>query len=95
MLSNDEEQLRGLFQGKTILITGATGMMGQALARRIINYNPYRIRLFSRDEYKQYVLRQEIGHIPQFRFLLGDVRDGERIQRAMEGVDIVLHTAAP
>ncbi|GIM46469.1 membrane protein [Collibacillus ludicampi] len=94
MLNHFEEQLRAIFQGRTVLITGATGTMGQAMARRILNYEPSTIRLFSRDEYKQYVLKEEIGHIPQYRFLLGDVRDLERVQRAMQGVDIVLHTAA-
>lgn len=89
-----EEQLRSFFYGKTVLITGATGTMGQALAKRIVGYEPRAIRLFSRDEHKQYLMRRGMGHIPQFRFLIGDVRDLERVKRSVEGVDIVLHTAA-
>lgn len=89
-----EEQLFDCFQGKTVLITGATGTMGEALARRIQTYGPRSIRLYSRDEYKQFLLRQALGNSSMFRFLIGDVRDYNRLLRAVEGVDIVLHTAA-
>lgn len=91
---NLEEQLRQLFQGKSVLITGATGTIGQALTRRILTYAPRVIRLFSRDEHKQYMMRQKLGDLPQLRYLIGDVRDLQRVNRAVEGVDIVLHTAA-
>lgn len=94
MLSDLEQHLHAFFCGKTVLITGATGTMGQSLARRILSYEPRAIRLYSRDEHKQYLMKQAAGDIPQFRFLIGDVRDFDRIQRAVEGVDIVLHTAA-
>lgn len=82
------------FQGKSFLITGGTGTMGQALAMRLLQYKPRVIRLFSRDEHKQYVMKQKLGDIPNLRYLIGDVRDYERVSRAVEGIDIVLHTAA-
>ncbi|OFW76463.1 MAG: hypothetical protein A2201_06540 [Alicyclobacillus sp. RIFOXYA1_FULL_53_8] len=82
------------FQGKSFLITGGTGTMGQALALRLLQYQPRVIRLFSRDEHKQYVMKQRLGDIPNLRYLIGDVRDYERVSRAVEGIDIVIHTAA-
>lgn len=89
-----DEPLKAAFTGKSVLITGGTGTLGQAVAVRLLQYKPRVVRLLSRDEHKQYVLKQRWGDIPNLRFLLGDVRDYERISRAVEGIDIVLHTAA-
>lgn len=94
MTSLPDDQLKSAYVGKSILITGGTGTLGHALAARLLQYEPRVIRLFSRDEYKQYVLKQQWGNLSNVRFLLGDVRDYDRVSRAVEGVDIVLHTAA-
>lgn len=81
--------------GKTVLITGATGSFGQAFIRVLLDeYEPHAVRLFSRDEYKQAQVQDAFGHDPRLRFLLGDVRDGERLVRATRGVDVIVHAAA-
>lgn len=81
------------FEGKQILITGGTGSIGTGLIRSLLRDNPAVIRVFSRDESKQYYLEQDLGPIAQMRYLLGDVRDRERLVRAMEGIDVVFHLA--
>ncbi|MDA8233890.1 MAG: polysaccharide biosynthesis protein [Clostridia bacterium] len=83
-----------LICGKKILITGGTGSLGESLLRQIINYRPQVVRIFSRDEAKQFELQYEFVGEKNIRFLLGDVRDKERVDRAMEGIDIVFHLAA-
>ena len=83
---------------KSILITGGTGSLGKALTRRIFNEYPNvkRLVIFSRDEQKQFVMAQEYPNeqYPAIRFFIGDVRDKERLVRAMNGVDYVIHAAA-
>ena len=87
-----------MFNNKSILITGGTGSLGKALTKRILKSYPEvnRIIVFSRDEQKQFQMEQEFPKVkfPQMRFLIGDVRDYERLERAMEGVSFVIHTAA-
>ena len=82
-----------MFDGKSILITGGTGSLGQALTEKLLSYDVKNIRIFSRDENKQ-VLMQEQFVDDRLRFLIGDVRDKERLKRAVEGIDIVIHAAA-
>jgi len=85
----------GYFTGKKILITGGTGTIGQHLVKRILEDNPAVIRIFSRDEYKQFEMQQSFqAHLKKLRFLIGDVRDLPRLIRAMEDVDYVFHLAA-
>ena len=83
---------------KSILITGGTGSLGQALTKYILaNYpNITRLVIYSRDEQKQYQMEQEFPphKYPQLRFFIGDVRDKERLVRAMQGIDYVIHAAA-
>lgn len=83
---------------KSILITGGTGSLGKALTRRLLSEHPdlKRLVIFSRDEQKQFVMAQEFPHnqFPQIRFFIGDVRDKERLFRAMDGIDYVIHAAA-
>ncbi|MBB4080215.1 UDP-N-acetylglucosamine 4,6-dehydratase (inverting) [Lewinella aquimaris] len=90
------EQLN--LSGKSILITGGTGSLGKALTRRIFARWPdvRRLVIFSRDEQKQFVMAQEYPHsqYPAIRFFIGDVRDRERLVRAMQDVDYVIHAAA-
>ena len=82
--------------GKVILITGGTGSFGKKFAKAILEkFNPKKIIIYSRDEYKQYWMQQEFEeHLPKLRFFLGDVRDRERLYRAFDGVDVVIHAAA-
>lgn len=86
--------MRQLLTGKKILVTGGTGTLGKALIKEILKYDPQVVRIFSRDEAKQFDLQFELDKHRNTRYLLGDVRDKERLKRAMEGVDIVFHTAA-
>ncbi|MDD5759667.1 MAG: UDP-N-acetylglucosamine 4,6-dehydratase (inverting) [Desulfobulbaceae bacterium] len=80
---------------QTILITGGTGSFGKHFCRMMLDhYNPKAIRIYSRDELKQHDMRIEFKDDPRLRFLIGDVRDGERLRRAMEGVDMAVHAAA-
>ncbi len=84
--------------GKSILITGGTGSLGKALTRRIFSEYPHikRLVIFSRDEQKQFVMAQEYpdDQYRSIRFFIGDVRDKERLVRAMQGIDYVIHAAA-
>jgi UDP-N-acetylglucosamine 4,6-dehydratase len=80
--------------GASILVTGGTGSFGQAFISRLFaSHKPSRVVVFSRDELKQYEMRQKFDQ-PQLRFFIGDVRDRERLDRALRGVDIVIHAAA-
>jgi UDP-N-acetylglucosamine 4,6-dehydratase len=85
-------------ENKSILITGGTGSLGNALVSHIFKYhsNIRRLIVFSRDEQKQFQMSQKFPSkdFPQIRFFLGDVRDVQRLTRAFEGVDIVIHAAA-
>lgn len=84
-----------MYKGKKILITGGTGTIGQNLTRRLLQEEPEVIRIFSRDEYKQFEMAQDLsGYSSKLRFLIGDVRDQQRLIRAMEGIDYVFHCAA-
>lgn len=78
-----------------VLVTGGTGSFGQAFVRRLLAEAPQStIRVYSRDELKQYDMAQAFGNDPRLRFLIGDVRDGERLHRAMHDTDLVVHAAA-
>ncbi len=85
-----------MLNDKTILITGGTGSFGKKFTQRILTeYKPKKIIIYSRDEYKQYVMRQQFKQFDsQLRFFIGDVRDKDRMYRALEGVDVVIHAAA-
>ncbi|QGQ20258.1 UDP-N-acetylglucosamine 4,6-dehydratase (inverting) [Cellulomonas sp. JZ18] len=84
-----------MLSGSSLLITGGTGSFGKAFLREVLDHHdPRRVVVFSRDELKQYELRQAFGDDPRLRWFLGDVRDRERLTRAMTGVDLVVHAAA-
>lgn len=87
-----------MLENKSILITGGTGSLGKALTAQIFNLYPAikRLVIFSRDEQKQFQMAQEYPQdkYPQIRFFIGDVRDKERLIRAMKGIDYVIHAAA-
>ena len=83
-----------MFNNKSILITGGTGSFGKYFIKTVLRqYKPKRLIVFSRDELKQFEMQQDYND-PAMRYFLGDVRDGERLQQAMRGVDYVIHAAA-
>lgn len=78
-----------------ILLTGGTGSFGRKFTEAMLRkYRPKALRIFSRDELKQYEMQQQFQNDERLRFFIGDVRDGGRLHRAMEGADIVVHAAA-
>ncbi|MCQ2497528.1 MAG: UDP-N-acetylglucosamine 4,6-dehydratase (inverting) [Lachnospiraceae bacterium] len=85
-----------LLDDKTILITGGTGSFGKCFTKYILdNYNPKKIIIYSRDEYKQFIMQNEFKeYSDKLRFFIGDVRDKDRLYRAFKGVDYVIHAAA-
>ncbi len=85
--------MKNPLEDKVILLTGGTGSFGQAFARIALLYNPKAIRIYSRGEYLQYKMQQEFNN-PRLRFFIGDVRDRERLSRAVTDCDIVIHAAA-
>ncbi len=82
-----------MFDGKKVLITGGTGSLGIALTRKLLETDVEIIRIYSRNESKQVEMQAKMTD-PRLRFLIGDVRDLERLTRAVEDVDIVIHAAA-
>jgi UDP-N-acetylglucosamine 4,6-dehydratase/5-epimerase len=78
-------------QGAVLLITGGTGSFGNRVARRLAQAGPAEIRILSRDEKKQWDMQRAF---PDYRYIVGDVRDAERVRTAMKGVDFVFHAAA-
>lgn len=83
-----------MFSGKNILITGGTGSFGKKYTKILLEkYKPNKIIIFSRDELKQYEMAQEFN-AKCMRYFIGDVRDGDRLKKAMKDVDFVIHTAA-
>ena len=87
-----------MFNNKSILITGGTGSLGRALTKRILDDYPKvkRLVIFSRDEQKQFQMSQEFPETiyPALRYFIGDIRDFERIKRALRKIDFVIHAAA-
>ena len=87
-----------MLNGKSVLITGGTGSFGKKFVETILKRYPEvkRIVIYSRDELKQFELKQKYpeSKYPQLRFFIGDVRDGERLKRACEGGDVIIHAAA-
>jgi len=85
-----------MLNNKTILITGGTGSFGKCFTKYVLtHYEPKKIIIYSRDEFKQFIMQNDFKeYAGKLRFFIGDVRDKERLQRAFEGVDYVIHAAA-
>lgn len=85
-----------MLNGKSILITGGTGSFGNYFSRYVLEqYDPQKIIIYSRDEYKQFIMRNELRQYDdKMRYFIGDVRDKDRLKRAFEDVDYVIHAAA-
>ncbi len=89
------EVVISILDGSAILVTGGTGSFGKAfIAELLERHNPRRVVIFSRDELKQYEVRQKFADDPRLRWFIGDIRDQHRLARAMHGVDYVVHAAA-
>ena len=83
------------FTEKTILVTGGTGSFGKAYISNLLkSHNPKKVIVFSRDELKQLDMRNLFSNDPRLRFFIGDIRDKERLLRALSGVDYIVHAAA-
>lgn len=87
-------KIQPLIENKNILVTGGSGSIGSEIVRQIIPCRPRILRILSRDEYKQSQLRYRLREYDFIRYLLGDVRDYDRLTRAMEGIHVVFHAAA-
>ena len=85
-----------MLDNKTILITGGTGSFGKCFTKYVLeHYSPKKIIIYSRDEYKQFIMANEFKeYADKLRFFIGDVRDKDRLKRAFEGVDYIIHAAA-
>ena len=84
-----------IFDSKSVLITGGSGSLGKALVRQLLNETDVRrIAIYSRDELKQFHMRSEFKDDSRLRWFIGDIRDKDRLVRAMHGVDYVVHAAA-
>jgi len=84
-----------MLNDKSILITGGTGSFGQTFVPMTLNkYNPRRLVIYSRDEMKQWEMAKLYGDDERVRFFIGDVRDKDRLSRALNGIDFVVHAAA-
>jgi len=84
-----------MFDDAIVLITGGTGSFGHAFVESVLGkFNPKKLIIFSRDEMKQWNMAKLYGEDPRVRFFIGDVRDRDRVYRAMAGVDYVVHAAA-
>lgn len=82
------------FRDKRVLIIGGTGTIGKSLLQQVLAEQPQVVRILSRDEYKQLLLQNELGIRKDIRYLLGDIRDYDRLLSAMEDIDYVFHAAA-
>lgn len=85
---------KNIFKGKRILVTGGTGSIGSIIVKQLLEYEPKLIRVLSRDETKQHNLFFELNEDKRVRLLIGDIREKERVDMAMEDIDIVFHAAA-
>lgn len=84
-----------MLENSSILLTGGTGSFGSRFVPMVLeNYSPARLVIYSRDEMKQWEMAKSYANDPRVRFFLGDVRDKERLYRAMDGIDFVVHAAA-
>ena len=84
-----------MFNNKNVFITGGTGSFGKSFIKYLITkYKPKKIIIFSRDEYKQLNMKNDLNSNAKLRFFLGDIRDSKRLHMALKGVDYVIHAAA-
>lgn len=85
---------KALFKGKIVLVTGGTGSIGAEIVAQLLTSGVTQVRVYSRDEHKQHELQMAYPDEKRLRFLIGDIRDKDRLDFAMQGVDICFHAAA-
>ena len=83
-----------MYEGKTILVTGGTGSWGQEITKKLLAQSPKEIRIFSRNEFLQVNMKRLFDHHEALKFVIGDVRDYQSVNDAMQNVDYVFHLAA-
>ena len=93
MLSSESKVSNSMFKGKTILVTGGAGSIGREIIKELLKSDPAVVRVVDNNEAGLFELEKEMRH-PALRSFLGDVRDRDRLKRAVEGVDVVFHAAA-
>lgn len=89
----DNKILRQI-KGKNILVTGGTGSIGSAIVKELLDYSPRVVRVFDVSENQLFFLQEQLKGYDNVRFLVGNIREKERLQRAAENIDIIFHTAA-
>jgi FlaA1/EpsC-like NDP-sugar epimerase len=85
--------MKTIFKNKEILITGGTGSVGREIIKTLLPQNPQVVRIFDVNETAQFEMREELKEHKNIRYLIGDVRDKQRLRRAVDGIDIIFHTA--
>lgn len=93
MRNNVVQNIEKVLKNKTVLITGGTGSFGGEVVRKLLSYDLKKVIVFSRDEKKQFDMNNKFND-DRLKFILGDVRDGQSVEHAMHGVDMVFHAAA-
>ncbi len=88
------KEVSQFFTGKNVMVTGGTGSFGNQIIKNLMEFDLNQIVIFSRDEKKQYDMRDTYVDEPRLHFVIGDVRDGQRLAEALRGIDIVFHAAA-
>lgn len=88
-----KEDFNNMFKDKNILVTGGTGAIGSNIVKQLLNYEPSVIRVYSRNETRQFEMEKDLGYKENVRYLIGDVRDKERLTMAGEDIDYIFHTA--
>ncbi|MCM3541150.1 polysaccharide biosynthesis protein [Priestia endophytica] len=83
-----------MFKNQTILVTGGTGSWGHELVRQLLTYNPKEIRVFSRNESNQFIMKQEFDNHPKLHFVIGDIKEKDILLESCQDVDYVFHLAA-
>src|SRR3989338_9419515 len=89
-----DKQLLSEFKGKKILVTGGTGSVGTGIVEQLLKYKPNNIRILSNDENSIFELKSKFGNQKNITYMIGDVRDLDRIKLAIRDIDIVFHAAA-
>ncbi|WP_181348838.1 polysaccharide biosynthesis protein [Thalassobacillus sp. CUG 92003] len=90
----NHNDLKKYFKNQNILVTGGTGSIGQCIVSSLLNYEPKKLIIFSKDDSNQYLMKQKYMHHPNVFFHLGDIREYEAVEYITRGIDMVFHVAA-